>query len=202
MAADDSKLALSLKEERRIIRRIQKGDRAAFRTLYHAHAQDLYSRVIFPKVPVADIAEDILRETFLVALEQIERFRWQERSIRHWLRRIASNKVIDYHRANQRAARFIRSYRIAVEPSDSDRSNPERELADAQWRKGLKERIAQSLAQLNPRYRRAIELRFFQEQSRAACAEALEVSVATFDVVLFRALKRLKKIYEQQHDES
>ena len=54
------------------------------------------------------------------------------------------------------------------------------------------------LARLNPRYRRALELRFFEERSRQECAAALEVKLGTFDVLLLRALRAFRK--EWDHD--
>jgi DNA-directed RNA polymerase specialized sigma24 family protein len=54
------------------------------------------------------------------------------------------------------------------------------------------------LAGMNPRYARAIRLRFFDELSREVCAEALEVTVATFDVVLLRALRAFKKTWTME----
>jgi len=49
------------------------------------------------------------------------------------------------------------------------------------------------LSTLNPRYAQAIRLRVLEEQSREDAARALGVSVATFDVVLHRALAALKR---------
>ena len=48
------------------------------------------------------------------------------------------------------------------------------------------------LAELNPRYRRAIELRFLQGLSRADCAQALQTSEATVDVVILRAVRSFR----------
>lgn len=52
--------------------------------------------------------------------------------------------------------------------------------------------IARVLESINPRYRRAIELRFLEEQPREACATALGVTLGTFDVVLLRALRAFR----------
>ncbi len=50
-----------------------------------------------------------------------------------------------------------------------------------------------ALAKLNPRYASAIRLRVLEERSREEVATTLGVSVATFDVVLHRAMTSLKK---------
>ena len=68
------------------------------------------------------------------------------------------------------------------------------ELAE---RKQEAERIRTSVGKvlegLNPRYRRAIELRFLEDRPRQECADALEVKLGTFDVVLLRALRSFRK---------
>ncbi len=57
------------------------------------------------------------------------------------------------------------------------------------------ERIAQTLATLHPRYAETIRLRLCEERPRADCAAALGVSVETFDVLLFRAVRAFRKAY-------
>jgi DNA-directed RNA polymerase specialized sigma24 family protein len=56
----------------------------------------------------------------------------------------------------------------------------------------LRDAVAGALARINPRYRRALELRFFEEQDRDRCAAALEVKIGTFDVLLLRALRAFR----------
>lgn len=195
MAENKAKQVLTLKEERYLIRQIKKGNTEAFRRVYDAFAYDLYNKIIFPKIPLEDVAEDILRETFLTAMEKIDRFTWQGKSIRYWLARIASNKVIDFYRKNQRASQFIQRYKeTGVTPNVSE-DTPESDLAQEQWKKIIKTRMGHVLNKLNPRYQKAITMRFFEERSRQECAKALEITVGTFDVVIFRALKRLKQLY-------
>ena len=51
---------------------------------------------------------------FLSTSERIGSFAWQGRSIYHWLRQVALNKTIDYHRA---AGRRIGSRRPMCSPT-------------------------------------------------------------------------------------
>jgi RNA polymerase sigma-70 factor (ECF subfamily) len=55
-------------------------------------------------------------------------------------------------------------------------------------------RVQALIESLNPRYALAIRLRVIEERPREAAAEALGVSVATFDVVLHRAMAALKRV--------
>ena len=49
------------------------------------------------------------------------------------------------------------------------------------------------MGQLGDRYRLAIELRLVQELSREECAQSLGVTIGTFDVLLFRAVRAFRK---------
>jgi RNA polymerase sigma-70 factor (ECF subfamily) len=54
-------------------------------------------------------------------------------------------------------------------------------------------RIDEAMGQLAERYRTAIELRLVQELTREECAKRLGVTVGTFDVLLFRAVRSFRK---------
>ena len=54
------------------------------------------------------------------------------------------------------------------------------------------------MQQLQDRYRTAIELRLIQELSREECAKRLGVTIGTFDVLLFRAVRAFRKHFGEQ----
>ncbi|GAB5540802.1 MAG: hypothetical protein SangKO_005620 [Sandaracinaceae bacterium] len=60
----------------------------------------------------------------------------------------------------------------------------------------LRETVSAVLERINPRYARAISLRFFEDRSREECAAGLDVKIGTFDVVLLRALRAFRKEWE------
>jgi RNA polymerase sigma-70 factor (ECF subfamily) len=52
------------------------------------------------------------------------------------------------------------------------------------------------MEELHPRYARALTLRFLEDRTRDECATLLEVKVATFDVVLLRALRAFRERWQ------
>ena len=62
-------------------------------------------------------------------------------------------------------------------------------------------RVLALLDRLNPRYAQAIRLRVLEERPRAEAAEALGVSLGTFDVVLHRAMAALRKVLDAEDRE-
>lgn len=181
--------------EQGLVKRAQAGDRSALRVLLQQHSDALYSRVILPRTGDPTVAEDILKATMVTAIEKLHSFTWQGRSIYHWLRRIAVNKVVDHHRRNQRTARL--SQTLADEPAldilPSRPRGPEEAFLAAEEQRLNRQRIRLALEKINPRYRRAIELRLMEELPREECARRMDVVVGTFDVLLFRALKAMRK---------
>lgn len=198
MSRGEPESSLDLADEKRLLKRLKRGDRAAFRQLYDAFSARLYRAVIFPKVGLEDVAEDVLRDTFLTAFEKIDQVVWRDRSLYYWLSRIAYNKVIDFHRANKRTERFVQGFTPYVEQTQTA-PNPEAQYL-AEEATGRAQVVTRALlSELNPRYRQAVELRFFEQKDREQCAETMSVTVGNFDVILFRAIRRLKTLYERQH---
>ena len=134
----------------------------------------------------------MLKDTFRVALEKIESFTHEDRSIFFWLRRIAINRAIDVHRARKRDRRAIENSELTIQqtmstpPPAPDRSP---EIAD------VRNAVEAALDRLNPRYSSALRLRLLEDKDREECAEALGVAVGNFDVILHRAAKAFRKVY-------
>ena len=99
-----------LLREKRAIERAQSGELAALEPVLAQHAEALFARIL-GRVGERAQAEDLLKDTFVTALEKINGFAWQDRSIYHWLRQIALNKVLDHHRALGRRKRLCQALR-------------------------------------------------------------------------------------------
>jgi RNA polymerase sigma-70 factor (ECF subfamily) len=184
-----------LSREKRAIERAQGGELSALEPILAQHAEALFA-CILGRVGERAQAEDLLKDTFLTALERIRSFTWQDRSIYHWLRQIALNKTLDHHRAVGRRKRLCQSLRselgVSVEPVGH---SPQAALSAEEERRIAEQRIGATLAGLHPRYAEVIRLRLCDERPRVECAAALGVSVETFDVLLFRAVRAFRKAY-------
>jgi RNA polymerase sigma-70 factor (ECF subfamily) len=192
-AAEDPQL---LDWERQLLVRLADGDQQAFVELYRRFAPRLYSEVLMPLLGNPSAAEDALSETFRAALQKIGDYRHDQVSVFFWLRRIARNKALDMHRAAKVTGRALARFEQMVTPVVGDNPSPE-SLVSSKWdQPALERKVVAVLGQLTPRYRLAIELRFFEERSREECAEQLEVKLGTFDVVLLRALRAFRKHWE------
>jgi RNA polymerase sigma factor (sigma-70 family) len=182
-----------LEQEQRLVEEAQRGNLDAMRPILERYAQPLYGTVILPRLGDTASAEEVLRDTLATAVEKINRFTWQGKSIYPWLRQIAINKVFDVHRQSKRSRKLAdaMAHELPVE-SDPD-SHADAQLIADQERRSHRDRIDDTMQQLQERYRTAIELRLVQELPREECAKRLDVTIGTFDVLLFRAVRAFRK---------
>ena len=174
-----------------MILQLQQGDRAAFATLYGWYGDLLYRQAILPRLPIPELAEDCLRETFRTALEKIDTFRLENRSIFFWLRRIAVNKAIDIHRRHRRDERLADQVQAEDAAIGAAPDRPDRGLEVEDTRR----MVESSLSNLNARYAKALRMRLIEDRTREECAADLGVSVGNFDVILHRAAKAFRKVF-------
>jgi RNA polymerase sigma factor (sigma-70 family) len=186
---DDS---AELDAERALVERAQTGDREALGALLRKHGPRLYRSVLLPRLGSTAAAEEALSRTYVKVLERFDQFSWQTVGVYPWLRVVALRVALDLLRARKRELLF------APEDVERELDHAEREAreADALERHDLsyaKERVRLLLGRINPRYADAIRLRVLEERTREEAALSLGVSVATFDVVLHRAMAALRK---------
>jgi RNA polymerase sigma-70 factor (ECF subfamily) len=185
--------AEQLEEEQKLVEEAQAGNLDAMRPIFERYAQPLYAAVIMPRMGDRATAEDVLRDTFITAIEKINKFTWTGKSIYVWLRQIAINKTYDVHRKSKRTLKLVES--AAREESIKPAPPPQADVAliAVEEQKINRARIDTTLDQISERYRLAIQLRLVEELPREECAERMDVTVGTFDVVLFRAVRAFRK---------
>jgi RNA polymerase sigma-70 factor (ECF subfamily) len=181
-----------LEEERQLCERAAAGDRAALGELLRRHGPRLYRAVLLPRLGNVAAAEEALSVTYMKVVERFEQFSWQSVGVYPWLRVVALRVALDQLRARKREVLF--------EPADvereidaAQRDNREAEVLEQYDLAAARRRVEELIGRLNPRYAKAIRIRVLEERSREESAAALDVSVATFDVVLHRAMAALKK---------
>ena len=181
-----------LEEERVLAVQAQAGDRDALGTLLRRYGPRLYRSVLLPRLGSAAAAEEALSATYMKVVERFDQFTWQSVGVYPWLRAVALRVALDQLRARKREVLF--------EPADVEREidaagreSREAEVIEQHDLAHARSRVVALLGRLNPRYATAIRLRVLEERSREEAAKELEVSVATFDVVLHRAMAALKK---------
>lgn len=189
----DLNAAERLQWEQECLAAARRGEAGAFAELYRAYAPLVLARVLFPKLGNREAAEDALSETFRAAFERLETFEERGTSFYFWVARIAANKALDMHRARKTTGRALASFEGLMAPLGESPPQPGELFEERSDIIVLRRRVGIVLSRLNPRYRRAVELRFVEEKSREECAQALDVKLGTFDVLMLRALRAFKQ---------
>jgi RNA polymerase sigma-70 factor (ECF subfamily) len=184
-----------LEAERTLCERAHAGDRAALGDILRRYGPVLYRSVLLPRLGSEAAAQDALAETYARVVERFHQFAWQSLGVYPWLRVVALRIALDALRARRRETLYEpEDLEREIDASERDLGRTgdvelceKRDLADA------RARVDAALGRLNPRYATAIRLRVLEERSREEVAGHLGVSVATFDVVLHRAMTSLRK---------
>ena len=172
-------------EDEILIDRATAGDREAFGELYERYINRVY-RHVFYMVNDVDVAQDLTEQTFLRALEAIQRYEKRGIPLLAWLLRIARNLSLN----NQRVQRNNSS--IWKNSEDAVAASPE-SCCEAKLNG---EEVRQAVGALEGDQRQVIVLRFMDGLSYADVARVLGKSVGAVRVAQYRALRALRRRLE------
>jgi RNA polymerase sigma-70 factor (ECF subfamily) len=169
------------------------GDEQAFETLFKRHRQKIL-RVVLRYAHVREDAEDIVQQSFQKAFVYLDKFEGKS-SFSTWLTRIAINEALML----LRRGRALRE--ISVDDSHDQGSAPSAmEIPDASpdpetsyLRRERAQILSETLGNLRPGMRKAIELRELAELSTEETARRMGVSVGAVKGRLFHARKKLRE---------
>lgn len=182
-----------LEQERALCDRARAGDRRALGEILHRHGPRLFRSVLLPRLGSAHAAEEALSVTYVKVVERFSQFEWQNVGVYPWLRVVALRVALDQLRARKRETLFEPAD-LEREIDSSQRQAREAAAAEAHDLAVARDRVERLLGAIHPRYALAIRLRVLEGRAREEAALQLEVSVATFDVVLHRAMAALRKV--------
>ncbi len=141
-------------------------------------------------------AEDLTQDTMLAAVRSgAAPYDAEDRN--RWLFHIARNKLIDHYR---RAGRDRDMFGIRVDGDDPGEQPglPDLDLESLP----IREEVIATLAALNPRFRAAIVLRYFDGCDVATVAEALFISHTATESLLARARSAFRSTWLQRNGET
>lgn len=189
--------------DKELVKRVQRGDQAAFDMLFSRYQSKILS-LISRYVRDSEEIQDVAQEAFIKAYRALPRFRGDS-AFYTWLYRIAINTA-----KNHLVARSRRPPATDVDIDDTDyrddadmlreTEDPESALA----RDELSATIDQALADLPDDLRSALTLREFDGLSYEQIADILECPVGTVRSRIFRAREfvdgRIKPLLEGEND--
>ena len=166
-------------------------DRDAFSELYRHYLPRIYA-FAYRRCGSRPLAEDVTAATFEEALRSLPSFVAKGGGFGPWLFRIAANEIVDHYRADERARGRTghRALTLLAAPTHVEDSL---DLPGGGEDHG---RLLAALGTLNPRYQKAISLRYLTGLSHAEAAEAMGTTKPVMAVTLHRALRALRRVLD------
>ncbi len=168
----------------------QRGDAAAFETLYDLYSDRLY-RYLLARTGDPDAAADLTTELFLRVMKHVGRFRLNRQrpaaSFSAWLYRIAGNLATDFHRARRSRAEASLDSQIGL------MANSPGPDCVAEQREALA-RLATALDGLAEEQRLVVIGKFGEQMSNLEIANWLGKSEGAVKSLQHRALRALGRL--------
>jgi RNA polymerase sigma-70 factor, ECF subfamily len=167
-------------------------DPHAFRELYDRWADRLLA-YFYRRTLDAEVAGDLLAETFALAFERRRRFRDIGAPGANWLYGIAAKELSHWYRRQAVEQRAVRRLAIEVPALDDESLARIEALADMETHRSA---LAAALERMGPGERDAVQLRVVDEMDYAEIASALRCTEAAARVRVHRGLARLNRLME------
>jgi RNA polymerase sigma-70 factor (TIGR02943 family) len=170
-------------------------------SLVYKHTKELYNWAFY-KTSRAEIAEDLVQETFLAATEKLSSFKEQS-SPKTWLFSILNNKIIDFYRKkiNQDqslddkglSAHFNEylDWRVSKKPQ-SWKENEKHLLDDNEFQETLKK----CLDLLPDKWNTCVKLKYLSEKNGEEICQEVGISTTNFWQIVHRAKLKLRDCIE------
>lgn len=159
------------------------GDERAWRTWYDEHFDGLYGYVAWRTAGMRDLTDEVVQETWLIAVRSIRRFDPARASFGVWLRGIAANVLRNHVRKRARLRRRFEPLSAECPARDGASS-----AVDA-------ERVALALAGLPERYEAVLRAKYLDEDSVTKIAADGNETAKAVESLLTRARQAFREAY-------
>lgn len=171
-------MSLSLEQESSLVERA-KFDGNAFLILYEHYLPQIY-RYAYYRAKSKQEAEDVVSQTFLQALENIQGYRQQGLPLGHWLYRIAGNIIFQNNRRKEKEHRLLGN---VGRGETAEITTEQLDLLD----------LLEQLHELPDAQQQVLTLRYIQDLSIREVARIMNRSEGAVKQLTLRALTALRE---------
>ncbi|NGZ74017.1 RNA polymerase sigma factor [Saccharibacillus alkalitolerans] len=181
--------------EAKLIKRIQrKGDRAAADELVSRHYREIYA-FVYRQLQHRENSLDLTQDIFVSMLRSIGSFEGKRSSLRTWLYRIATNRVIDHFRS-----RAHRDTKLTDPIEDFEFAADEDFTLEFEQREEAG-RVLELLRTFEWRTQEIVRVKLFAEQTFAEIAQSMSLPDSTVKTHYYAAIRRIKQTFEEERNE-
>ncbi len=179
------------------LRAARSGDRDAIVRFYDAHVDGLYAFVFHRVGRDAALAEDVVQETFALALANQTDYDPARGSVASWLTVLSRNVIRDHLRAHRRGDELSHAWeRIDASLAQIFASLAEHPLpGDVLERAETRDLVHMAVANLPEQYRTALHRKYVDGETLEALARELGISVDATKSLLARARRAFRDTF-------
>ena len=179
-------------QETELITRLRCGDPTAMEQIFKTHFDRLFSLVFYQVGRNREIAEDIVQDTFLSALNVADSFRGESR-LYTWLCGIAYHKIADFYRQQRRAIDYSKVTIIDTITAEKASINSPSIPSQAESEE-TRQAINDALSSLPLDYRQVLIFKYVEEMSVHVISNIMRRSPKSVEGLLSRGRAALRKI--------
>jgi RNA polymerase sigma-70 factor (ECF subfamily) len=173
------------------------GDRGAIERLYEAHVDGLYTFVFYRVGRDATLAEDVVQETFTLALARVKEFDAARGSLSHWLTLLSRNVIRDQLRDHKRSEVIAEAWeRIDATLAQTFAAMAEKPLpGEVLERAETRDLVHMAVANLPEQYRTALTRKYIDGDSLESIGGDLGLSIEATKSLLARARRAFRDTF-------
>jgi RNA polymerase sigma-70 factor (ECF subfamily) len=168
-----------------VIEACQQGDRAAFQLLFETYKDKVFSIAVYSSGGDRAVADDVTQQIFLKLFTAIRQFRGDS-EFTTWLYRLVVNACLDERRRRRRLLPWGETVAMS---NPSDKKPQEKQYA----RREVSEAVQAAIADLKPKFRLPILLKYIEGLSYEEIATVMGCSKGTVASRLNRGHSQLAK---------
>jgi RNA polymerase sigma-70 factor (ECF subfamily) len=173
--------------DEQLMMHLAQGDKAAAGILYDRYLPRVFGYFV-RMTRNQEASRDLAQNVFLKVIKYSHSWK-EDKVFVYWLFSIARNLMVDYHRGAKRFYELDEAPEIAQrDREEAIRNNEARESFDL---------LLDALAKLPPGYRELIEMNRFQGFTYKEIAVTIDSNENAVRVKTFRAIQKLKEMYEK-----
>jgi RNA polymerase sigma-70 factor (ECF subfamily) len=179
------------------LRAARTGDKVAIGRFYDAHVDGLYTFVYYRVGRDTSLAEDVVQETFAIAMSRQADYDPARGSIGSWLTVLSRNVIRDHLRAHKRSDELATTWeRIDATLAQTFASMAERPLpGEVLERAETRDLVHMAVANLPEQYRNALTRKYVDGESLETLAGELGISVDAAKSLLARARRAFRDTF-------
>jgi len=178
--------------ETKLVEKLRSGDSTAMEEFYNLHRSRLYTLILEQVDRDQALAEDLVQETFLAALDSLDKFRGDSQ-LYTWLRSIALHKINDFYRRQAREPKFKKSSPDfdAMKQLEQTGDDKPATLTVLEFEE-IRQSVRQALGDLPQDYQEVLVMKYLEGMPVLEISQVMGRSPKSVEGLLARARKAMR----------